>query len=294
MAVADTGFSSSVRHYGARQIESDLRKAVSRSELELFYQPQVDLDRQLIGMEALLRWNHPAHGMLLPYEFIPIAEQTGLIVPIGSWVIGEACRQWAEWQASFGSSIKVAVNISALQFYFSDLPEVVRMTLEEAAVPPQAFGIELTETVLMRNTEQSATALQRLRQLGVTIAIDDFGTGYSSLSYLQYLPVDALKIDRSFLQQIHLKTTSAVVQAITNLAHGLGLRVVAEGVETAEQMDLVRCFGVDLVQGFLIGRPMPSVKAGKYLARWTEQRTPAAGHAGCHIPPRCDPAHHSA
>jgi EAL domain-containing protein (putative c-di-GMP-specific phosphodiesterase class I) len=218
-------------------------------------------------MEALLRWHHPVRGTLSPAHFIDIAEETGMIVPIGAWVIREACRECAAWRKALGVRVKVAVNVSALQFYFSDLPEVVRATLEETGLPADCLGIELTETVLMRNAEESAQALVRLRSLGVTVAIDDFGTGYSSLSYLQRLPVDVLKIDRSFFQQIDMGATAAVVEGITVLAHKLGLRVAAEGIETEAQMDCIRKFGVDIAQGFLIGLPMPSKNAATWLER---------------------------
>ena len=236
--------------------EHELRHAIPGGELRLHYQPQVDPNRMVIGMEALLRWQHPTRGLLPPSEFIPIAEETGAIVPIGSWVLREACRQCAEWHRSLGIPIKVAVNVSPLQLYFCDLPELVRAILAETGLPPAALEIELTETAVMRNPEESPATLERLRQLGVTVAIDDFGTGYSSLSYLQKLPADVLKIDRSFLQQIHLPSSAAVVKAITMLAHNLGLRVAAEGIETDSQLDRVREFGIDIAQGFLIGRPM--------------------------------------
>ena len=253
---------------GARarlQMETSLRRAVQNRELELYYQPQVDLDGRLLGMEALLRWQHPKRGTVSPAEFIPIAEETGLIVPIGSWVIREACRQCAEWQR-LGFHLKIAVNVSALQFYFSDLLEIVRTALATHSLKPEFLELELTESLIMRNTEDSSKELQRLRELGVSVAIDDFGTGYSSLSYLQKLPVDLLKIDRSFLQEIDVATTSALIQAITQVAHSLGLRVAAEGVETMEHLESIRRIGVDLAQGFLFGRPMPAEAALQYVA----------------------------
>jgi diguanylate cyclase (GGDEF)-like protein len=243
------------------EIETDLRRAMQNGELQLFYQPQVDLNSCLVGMEALLRWHHPRRGLLLPDKFIQIAEETGLIVPIGEWVIAEACRQCAEWNRDLKNPTKIAVNISALQLYFSDLPEIVAVSLKGSGLPASCFEIELTESAVMRNADESIKALQKLRSLGVTVAIDDFGTGYSSLSYLQKLPVDLLKIDKSFLQHINGETTAAVVQAITVLGHSLGLRVVAEGVETADQMDRIRRLGVDVAQGYLIGAPMSAGKA---------------------------------
>jgi diguanylate cyclase (GGDEF)-like protein len=264
-SVRTNGFNYSFYQYSAAtelrerlRTVRDLRLAFGKNELQLFYQPQVDMNQRLVGMEALIRWNHPTRGILAPGQFIDVAEETGLIVPMGEWVIREACRQCAEWNRSLRVPLKVAVNVSALQLYFSDLTEIVASSLAETGLAPNCFEIELTESAVMRNVDESARTLQKLRDLGVTIAIDDFGTGYSSLSYLQKLPVDLLKIDRSFLQHIQADTTTAVVQAITALGHSLGLRVVAEGVETKEQMDQIRGIGVDLAQGYLIARPMPS------------------------------------
>jgi EAL domain-containing protein (putative c-di-GMP-specific phosphodiesterase class I) len=216
-------------------------------------------------MEALIRWNHPRRGLLAPGAFISVAEESGLIVPIGGWAIREACRQCAEWNRLLPMPVKVAVNVSALQLYFSDLPEIVASSLYEAGLSASCFEIELTETAVMRNADESAKALQRLRDLGVTVAIDDFGIGYSSLNYLQKLSVDLLKIDRSFLQNFHTETAVAVVRAITVLGHSLGLRLVAEGIETAEQMSSIRSIGVDIAQGFLIGKPMPSDQALSWI-----------------------------
>jgi EAL domain-containing protein (putative c-di-GMP-specific phosphodiesterase class I) len=179
-------------------------------------------------------------------------------------VIREACRQGAEWQ-KIGLNLKVAVNVSALQFYFSDLLEIVRTALIVCDLKPEWLELELTESLIMRNAEDSTKELQRLRRLGVSVAIDDFGTGYSSLSYLQKLPVDVLKIDRSFLHEIDVTSTSALIHAITQVAHSLGLRVAAEGVETVDQLHAIRRIGVDLAQGFLFGRPMPAEAATHYL-----------------------------
>jgi diguanylate cyclase (GGDEF)-like protein/PAS domain S-box-containing protein len=253
---------------GARErleIETRLRRALQNGELRLFYQPQVDLQGRLVGMEALLRWQHPKRGMIAPTEFISIAEETGLIVPIGSWVIREACRQCAEWHKAGYKNLKVAVNVSALQFYFSDLLEIVRNALTTYNLPAECLELELTESLIMRNSDESTKELQRLRALGLTVAIDDFGTGYSSLSYLQKLPVDLLKIDKSFLQDVEVVSTCALIKAITAVAHSLGLRVAAEGIETQVQLDSIRAIGVDLAQGFLFGKPMSSEVATGYL-----------------------------
>jgi EAL domain-containing protein (putative c-di-GMP-specific phosphodiesterase class I) len=216
-------------------------------------------------MEALLRWQHPKRGLIAPTEFISIAEETGLIVPIGSWVIREACRQCAEWHKAGFKNLKVAVNVSALQFYFSDLLEIVRSALTTYNLPAECLELELTESLIMRNSDESTKELQRLRALGLTVAIDDFGTGYSSLSYLQKLPVDLLKIDKSFLQDVEVVSTCELIKAITAVAHSLGLRVAAEGIETQVQLDSIRAIGVDLAQGFLFGKPMSSEVATGYL-----------------------------
>jgi diguanylate cyclase (GGDEF)-like protein/PAS domain S-box-containing protein len=240
------------------EVANSLRRALERNEFELHYQPQVDLDGNIRAFEALVRWKHPTRGLLYPGHFISIAEDTGLIVPIGSWVIEEACRQCAEWNANRSSPLKVAVNVSALQFYFSDLVEVVRTALVRTGLEPWCLELEVTESLVMKDAQQSAQALDSLRELGVTIAIDDFGTGYSSLSYLRRLPVDLLKIDRSFLENIDSRSASAIVEAITALAHALGLRVIAEGIEKHDQMSALRRLGVDLAQGYLIGYPLPA------------------------------------
>jgi diguanylate cyclase (GGDEF)-like protein/PAS domain S-box-containing protein len=253
---------------GARErleLETGLRRALQNGEMRLFYQPQVDLDGRPLAMEALLRWLHPKRGIVAPADFIPIAEETGLIVPLGSWVIREACRQCADWRSAGFDALRVAVNVSTLQFYFSDLVEIVRTALDTSNLPSACLELELTESLIMRNSDESTRELQRLRALGVTVAIDDFGTGYSSLSYLQNLPIDLLKIDRSFLNDVEVVSRAAVIQAITSLAHGLGLRVAAEGIETESQLDSIRRIGVDLAQGYLFGKPMSVEDASAYL-----------------------------
>jgi predicted signal transduction protein with EAL and GGDEF domain len=249
------------------ELISSLRRAVARNEFELHFQPQSDLEGNLRGFEALLRWNHPSKGLLYPGHFIGIAEETGLVVAMGAWVLREACRRGAEWNRIWPEPLIIAVNVSALQFYFSDLTEVVKGALRDSGLDPTCLELELTESLLMKDAKQSSIELEKLRALGVTIAIDDFGTGYSSLSYLQRLPVDLLKIDRSFLEQIDSQPASAVIQAITALAHALGLRVVAEGVEKQHQMRAIRHLGVDLMQGYLIGRPVPAQAINRLLER---------------------------
>lgn len=252
------------------EIGNHLRRAIERNELELHFQPQIEIGGRLRGFEALVRWRHPTRGLLAPGHFIDTAEATGLIVPIGAWVLQEACKRCAEWNNGRARPLIVAVNVSALQFYFSDLPDVVQKALESSGLPPQCLELELTESLVMRDAQQSARELEKLRSLGVTIAIDDFGTGYSSLSYLQRLPVDLLKIDRSFLEHIDSKSASAVVHAITDLAHALGLRVVAEGIEKDHQFEALRHLGVDLAQGYLIGRPAPAHMVDRIVAGSTD------------------------
>jgi EAL domain-containing protein (putative c-di-GMP-specific phosphodiesterase class I) len=277
-------------------LEIGLRRALERNEFELHYQPQVDLSGNLVGMEALLRWRHATRGIVSPDQFIPIAEENGWIVPIGNWVIEEACRQCAAWQRLGYAPIKVAVNVSALQFYFSDLVQVVADALAAAELDAKWLELELTETLVMRDSEQAARALTRLRALGVSVALDDFGTGYSSLCYLRRLPLDLVKIDRSFLENIESESTAAIIRAITMLAHSLGLRVVAEGIENDRQMETLRAVGVDLAQGFLIGRPAPlrqrpdcPVICGRFRVRCLVRIEPNAQLQVWQLQPGCAP-----
>jgi diguanylate cyclase (GGDEF)-like protein/PAS domain S-box-containing protein len=240
------------------EIEQALRRALECGELQLYYQPQVKADGRLTGLEALLVWNHPKLGPTSPGQFIPVAEESGMIVPIGLWALGEACRQNVAWQKAGGARVKVAVNVSATQFSRTDFVESVAQALAKSGLDPALLELELTESVVMRDPEESARQMDRLRALGVSIAIDDFGTGYSSLSYLRRLPIDSLKIDRSFLKEIDRDAnTIPLVRAIVALAHGLGLTVVAEGVETRHQLEGLREVGCDRFQGFLLGEPAP-------------------------------------
>jgi EAL domain-containing protein (putative c-di-GMP-specific phosphodiesterase class I) len=264
-------------------IAQGLRRALQRNELCLFYQPQADLTGCVVGFEALLRWNHPERGLLAPADFIGTAEETGLIVPIGTWVIEEACRQAARWNIGRPDApLKMAVNVSSLQFYFSDLEVVVASALAKTGLPPECLELELTESILVRDPANCATDLKRLRSLGVTIAIDDFGTGYSCLSYLQQLPVDVVKVDRSFLADLDSRSGAAVLEAVTALAHSLGLRVVAEGVEREDQMNALRQFSVDLVQGYLIGIPQAADEVTRMIG---------SGRPADPAPARTDEAH---
>lgn len=240
-----------------------LRRAVELEELELHYQPQVNLvNGSLSGMEALLRWRHPLLGTVPPLRFIPVAEETGLIVPIGEWVLREACRQAVVWRAQGYGSLRMAVNVSVLQFERDGFVQMVAEVLEDTGLCPEALELELTESAVMRNVEESARRMKQLRALGVSLAVDDFGTGYSSLSYLSRLPLNVLKIDRSFVTNLHRDSSALpVVRAITSLAHNLGLTTIAEGIETQEECGLLRDLGCQEGQGYLIARPLPASEA---------------------------------
>jgi diguanylate cyclase (GGDEF)-like protein len=239
------------------ELESDLRRAIAAKQFELYYQPKVDVATgRVASVEALIRWNHPVKGMIGPDEFIPVAEETGLIIPIGDWVFQEACRQARAWQLSGMPSLRVAVNLSATQFRQPNLLERIRFALESNNLAPQLLEIELTETAVMTNAEGSVTILEALSRMGVVVAIDDFGTGYSSMSYLRRFPIDRLKIDLSFVQALGTNADNkSIVQAIISLAHSLRLKVVAEGVETAEQLSHLKDLGCDQYQGYLFSPP---------------------------------------
>ncbi|MEZ5310291.1 MAG: EAL domain-containing protein [Microthrixaceae bacterium] len=242
-------------------MEGDLRRALTRREFTLHYQPLLSLHTgQASGAEALIRWNHPERGFLPPFDFIPIAEETGLIVPLGTWVIEEACRQALRWstEARTGPPLKLAVNLSARQLAQSDLVSNVRAILEKAQLNPEAVQIcfEVTESLLMVDPDAAERTLNEIRALGVTLAIDDFGTGYSSLSYLKRFPVQIVKIDRSFVTTINDDPADrAIVESIIDLAHALGMSVVAEGVETVEQLECLKDIGADVIQGYLFSKP---------------------------------------
>jgi diguanylate cyclase (GGDEF)-like protein/PAS domain S-box-containing protein len=251
-------------------IGDDLRHAIERDELELYYQPQVDIvSGSIVGLEALLRWNHPKRGLLPPAVFIPIAEMTGSIVPIGEWVIEQACRQMATWTKLGIAPPLLALNLSGAQIKLAaHLDRIITDNLARHAVHPQRLELELTESVLIETTQRYSEAFKRLRQIGVRFAIDDFGTGYSSLDYLRSFNVSRLKIDRSFIADV---TTSpdnaAIVRATIGLAHELGIEVVAEGVETAAQKDFLVAAGCRLAQGFYFGKAAPAAAAEEMLRR---------------------------
>jgi diguanylate cyclase (GGDEF)-like protein len=242
------------------ELENCLRRALGRGELALHYQPEISLvSGEILRYEALLRWNSPSLGTVPPVKFIPIAEETGLIVPIGTWVLEEACRHAGRLFDS-GSAAGVAVNVSSVQFSRPDFIDTVRAALETTGLAPSLLELELTESVVMKGPEDVAEKVAWLRHIGVSISIDDFGTGYSSLSYLQTLRVDNLKIDRSFIGNIPADAHAlSLTQALVSLAHGLGMQVVVEGVETWQQLDAVKKMGCDLAQGYFIGRPAPAL-----------------------------------
>jgi EAL domain-containing protein (putative c-di-GMP-specific phosphodiesterase class I) len=243
--------------------ENDLRRAVAKDELRVHYQPIVDAaSGRVAAHEALARWQHPERGLVHPAEFIQLAEETGIILKIGEWVLGEACR----WSTFIGAErgLQIAVNLSARQFNDPNLPKVVARALKETGLPPRLLELEITESTAMQQTDVTLRTLRKLKQLGVSIAIDDFGTGYSSLSYLRRFPVDKVKIDRSFVAELPAdRDQGAIVSAIVALAHALQIRVVAEGVETDAQRDFLRSCGCDFIQGYLTGKPADADSAAK-------------------------------
>ncbi|MBL8272141.1 putative bifunctional diguanylate cyclase/phosphodiesterase [Steroidobacter sp.] len=255
-------------------LENDLRRAVELGQLELHYQPKVDIGcNRIRSAEALLRWRHPTRGLVPPNSFIPIAEETGLIVPIGEWVLREACGQVRAWINSGMSPVRVAVNLSAKQFRHVDLVAVVRSAIEESKLQPGYLELELTESAIMDDAEKSASTLEILSTMGVHISIDDFGTGYSSLSYLRRFPLDKLKIDRSFMRDLLSNPDDAsIVKAIISLAHNLRLRVVAEGVETAEQLSFLRELGCDQYQGYFCSPAVPAAAFAALLLKMRAER----------------------
>jgi EAL domain-containing protein (putative c-di-GMP-specific phosphodiesterase class I) len=243
--------------------ENALRRAIERNELRVYYQPEISLATgHVTGVEALLRWEHPERGLLEPASFIPMAEDTGLIVPIGEWVLREACRQGERWRglAPNGDRFQMSVNLSPRQLSQPDLADTVRTVLEETGTDPRTLCLEITESAVMEDPEFAFATLRMLKELGVNIAIDDFGKGFSSLSHLkQLLPVSELKIDRSFVAGLaHDKCDAAIVAAVMVMATSLGLVAVAEGVETAEQLGELRALGFDVTQGFYFARPQPA------------------------------------
>jgi len=242
--------------------EHSLHRALERRELRLFYQPVVEINgSRAVGVEALLRWEHPEQGLVAPGKFIPVAEESGLIIPIGAWVLHEACRQLCMWRADRfgGPSGAVEVNLSARQIDHPEIVSTVQRILDDTGLPPANLTLEITESALMNDAASALRVLRALKDLGVTLAIDDFGTGYSSLSHLQRFPLDILKIDKSFVDELGLDQGGAeIVAAVVKLAHALGLQVIAEGVETERQLDALVRLDCDFAQGYLFSRPVPA------------------------------------
>ncbi len=248
-------------------LETSLRYALERHELELYYQPIVGLKNgKIVGAEALIRWQHPQQGMISPVKFIPLAEQTGLIAPIGEWVLQTACQQTKRWQTEGLPRVRVAVNLSVRQFNQIDLSERLVRILEESGLDPSYLELELTESILVQNIALTIAKLNELKSMGVKISLDDFGTGYSSLSYLQQFPFDLLKIDRCFVQNINTNpTNAALTQAIIQMAHSLNLKVIAEGVETREELAVLYENKCDNIQGYLFSRPVKAEEFKRML-----------------------------
>lgn len=254
-------------------LETSLRKALERNELQLYYQPQIAVSSgSVVGVEALLRWNHPELGMVSPADFIPIAEDGGLIVPIGRWVLRTACRQIAAWRDAGLGTLHVSVNLSARQMRDSQLIHDILDALRETDIPPTRLELEITETVLMENVHANVDLLNRLQAAGIRLSIDDFGTGYSSMAYLKRFPVDQVKIDRTFVRDIPGDgDDEAITTAIIAMAHSLGLTVVAEGVETELQLSFLRNAGCDVMQGFYFAKPYPPEQIEAFLRKRSVQ-----------------------
>jgi EAL domain-containing protein (putative c-di-GMP-specific phosphodiesterase class I) len=269
-------------------LETGLRHALEDGSLELHYQPQVALGTgRIVGAEALLRWQHPQRGYVSPASFIPIAEASGLIVPMGEWVLDRACAQAAAWQKAGLPRIPIAVNVSGVQFQRQDLAEVVRRKLAQHGVDSSMLHIEITETAIVAAHDRAIALLGQLRDLGVRLALDDFGTGYSSLSYLKSFPIDTVKIDRSFVAEMLTDhTTASIVKAIVSMTRILGLSVIAEGVEDEAQFGFLEQIGCDAVQGYFISAAIPPAKFEKLLeecegaTRWRGRSRPFVVSSG--------------
>jgi diguanylate cyclase (GGDEF)-like protein len=256
-----------------RALEQDLRKAIAAGEFSLVYQPQVRAaSGELSGFETLLRWQHSTRGPVSPAEFIPIAEETGLIIPLGEWVLRHACTEAAKWP----DSLRLAVNLSPVQFKSRGLVSMVTQALASARLPAERLELEITEAVLLQDEGGTRTALHQLRALGIRISMDDFGTGYSSLSYLRSFPFDKIKIDRSFVHDSDRKPDGlAIIRAMTSLGESLGIETTAEGVETPEQMELIRREGCSEAQGFLISKPLSPADAERFISAHSKHRAVA-------------------
>jgi len=257
-------------HAGERlEVETQLKQALQRDEFVLHYQPQIEIaSGRIVGVEALVRWQHPVRGLVPPMQFIPLAEESGLIESIGEWVLRTACAQAAAWQHSGLPPLRMGINVSARQFRNPELESVVAQVLAEHGLAPEQLELEITESLSMKDPEESMRILARFKALGIGIAIDDFGTGYSNLAYLRRFPVRCIKLDRSFVSELGLKSSShAIVEAIVAMAHKLDLQVVAEGVETAEQRDQLLRYGCDELQGYWFSRPVDAATCGALLQK---------------------------
>ena len=259
-------------------LESGLRRALERNELVLHYQPRIEIHgRRITGVEALVRWQHPEMGLVPPGKFIPLAEETGLIVPIGEWTLAAACAQHRVWERDGLGHLRVAVNLSPRQFQQGDLLRAVARVLAQTGCSPKSLEFEITEGVVMRNPESAVTLLQQLKDMGIHISIDDFGTGYSSLAYLKRFPIDSLKIDRSFVTDVPKDAGDVAINvAIIAMAHSLGLKVVAEGVETQEQLDFLHKQGCDEMQGYFFSKPLPVEQVTALLLKGRKSPGPDA------------------
>jgi EAL domain-containing protein (putative c-di-GMP-specific phosphodiesterase class I) len=252
-------------------IENELRDALQRNEMELHFQPQVDTDGRIVGAETLLRWHHPERGMVSPADFIPVAEETGIILALGEWVLATACAQLKSWMDATEPELRedfpgIAVNVSPRQFRQQDFFQRVQHVIRQAGVDPRYIELELTEGMLIENIEDTADKMERLSDLGVRLSIDDFGTGYSSLQYLKRLHLDRIKIDQSFVRDVPADSSSAtIVQTIIIMAHNLGLGIIAEGVETETELQFLRENGCYTYQGYYFSRPLPRDEYFRYL-----------------------------
>jgi EAL domain-containing protein (putative c-di-GMP-specific phosphodiesterase class I) len=280
-AVFEDGMQHTMQH--RMELEMDLREALEKDEFFLAYQPTINLsDMSPTGVEALIRWKHAVRGVVQPDDFIPLLEETGMIVDVGKWVLREACRQGAVWRAA-GYPIGMAVNVSGRQLDTDQLIGDIEGALSESGLDPQALTIEITETTLMRNAEETARRLKQIKTLGVRIAIDDFGTGYSSLAHLQRFPVDALKIDRSFVSQLqHNQEGETLIHTLVQLGKALSIETVAEGIEQQQELSLLQDEDCDNGQGFLFARPLDVDATEAFLQSWAANATPAPAQAPQH------------
>jgi EAL domain-containing protein (putative c-di-GMP-specific phosphodiesterase class I) len=247
-------------------METDLRHALDHHEFLLHYQPQVELSSgRIAGLEGLIRWQHPKRGLMAPDEFVYLLENSGLITSVGEWVLRQACVMHRHWREAGFQTKHISVNVSAVQFNDVELLDKVCRAMKEENMPPHMLELEITENIVMRDPESTTEVLQALHDLGVRIAIDDFGTGYSSMAYLKRFPLNVLKIDKTFVGDLGKDSGNAIVEASISLAQKLGFEIVAEGVETAEQLDFLRLHGCDLVQGFHLDRPLPQSEVTQSL-----------------------------